>query len=78
MAGSGWEVTGQLSNQVRNTPTNGTVEGTWIYFTTGDGNSGAVFVPDNIYLHKKKVHAMIAAQALLMDEIGNLSEPITQ
>lgn len=78
MAGSGWIVTGQLANQIRNTPTNGTVEGTWIYFTTGKGNSGAVFVEDRIYRHTKKVHQMIRAEAALMDEIGDLNEPFTE
>lgn len=76
LTGSGWVVTSQLANQVKNTPTNGTVEGTYIYFTTGDGNSGAVFVPDNIYPHKAKVQALIHAQAAHMDDIGKLSVPI--
>lgn len=71
---SGWVVTSQLTNQVNNTPTGGSQEGTWIYFTTNEGNSGAVFVPDNIYPNKSKVRALIQAQAQLIDDVGNMFE----
>lgn len=74
MANTTWEVTGQLTNQVKNTPTGGTVEGTYIYFITGEGNADAIFVPSNIYPNKKKVHALLAQAAQLVDEIGNLSD----
>lgn len=72
--GSGWQVTGQLANQVKNTPTGSTVDGTYVFFTTGDGNAGAVFVPDNIYKSKVKVRALIAEQAAALDEVGNMFE----
>ena len=78
MPGSGWVITGQLANQIRNTPTSGTVEGTYIYFVTGDSNAGVVFVPDAVYPHKKRVREMIHAQATLMDEIGAFEDPFTE
>lgn len=74
MANSTWEVTNQLTNQVKNTPTGGTVEGTYIYFVTGEGNADAIFVPANIYPNKKKVHALLRTAADLVDEIGALTD----
>lgn len=74
MAGSGWQVTSQLMNQVRNTSTGNTVEGNYIYFITNDGNSGVVFVPTSIYANKKKVKELLSAQANLVDEVGALFE----
>lgn len=70
---SGWTVTSQLANQVKNTETGNTVEGTYIFFTTNDGNSDAVFVPKNIYRDRKKVRQMLEEAATAIDEVGNLS-----
>lgn len=70
---TGWTVTSQLANQVKNTATGNTVEGTYVFFTTNDGNSGVVFVPDNIYRDRKKTRQMIEQQAILLDDVGRLS-----
>jgi hypothetical protein len=75
MASSGYQVTSQLMNQVRNTDTGNTVEGNYIYFVTTDGNSGVVFVPTAIYASQSKVKMLLSEQANLIDAIGRLSEP---
>lgn len=72
MAGSGWTVTGQVSDQVVLTPAGQAVTGVYVYFTTGEGQSGSVFVEDAHY-NAKTVHAMIAAKATLLDEVYHLS-----
>lgn len=69
---SGWTVTAQITDQVINTNAGQTVVGTYVYFTTGDGNSGNVFVPDEHY-SAKKVRAMVHAKAELLDEVGGLA-----
>ncbi len=73
MAGSGWQVTGQVTDQVRVTDAGQTQVGTYVYFTTGEGHSGSVFVPDQHY-NAKTVHSMIAAKALMLDEVGKLAQ----
>lgn len=69
---SGWTVTAQITDQVINTDAGQTVIGTYVYFTTGEGNSGNVFVPDAHY-SAKKVRQMVHAKAELLDEIGGLA-----
>lgn len=69
---SGWTVTAQVTDQVIVTNAGQTVVGTYVYFTTGDGNNGNVFVPDEHY-SAKKVRQMVHAKAELIDEIGNLA-----
>lgn len=71
--GSGWTVTSQLSDQFENTGSGQTVVGVRIYFITGDGNEGSVFIPNNHYT-TRNVKERIAAQAALLDEIGSLTE----
>lgn len=73
MAGSGWTVTAQLTNQVENTNSGQTVIGTRVYFITGNGNEGSVFVPDTIY-SAKNVRERVRKHATLIDEVGALSE----
>ncbi len=74
MASSGWHVTGQVSDQTVLTNAGQAVTGVLVYFTTGDGHSGSVFIPDNHYTNKKYVHDAIQAKAVVMDEVGKLAQ----
>lgn len=47
------------------------VLGVQVYFTTGNGNTGSVFVPEAKYT-AANVSNMIGAKAKLIDEIGAL------
>lgn len=69
---SSWTVTSQVTDQVIVTNAGQTVVGTYIYFTTGGGNNGNVFVPDEHY-SAKKVREMVQVKANLIDEIGRLA-----
>lgn len=73
MARSGWIITSQLSDQFENTSAGQTVLGVRVYFITGDGNEGSVFVPDNLY-KTKEVQERVRKRAELIDEVGRLSE----
>lgn len=76
MAGhSGWVVTSQVTDQIINTNAGQTVVGTYVYFITGDGNEGSVFVPD-VHYSAKTVTAMIEARADVLDEVGRLAHKI--
>lgn len=69
---SGWVVTSQLTDQVIVTAAGQAVTGVQIFFTTGQGNEGSVFIADNHYNPKVVVPA-IHAQAGLIDTIGQLN-----
>jgi hypothetical protein len=77
MAGSGWKITAQLTDQVENTTAGQTVIGVRIYFITGSGNEGSVFIPNQQYT-AKNVHSRVKVQAELIDEIGELSDNFPQ
>lgn len=66
-----WQVTGQAERT--DIAADGTpVRGMTVYFTTGAGHQGSVFVPAAQYT-ADNVRAMIAAAAARMDEIGSLT-----
>lgn len=67
-----WSVTSQVSDQVKVTDAGQTVEGVMVYFVTGEGNSGSVFVPDSQYT-ASKVRQMIGHRAAVLDEVGALA-----
>lgn len=71
-SGSGWMVTGQDPDQLIVTDAGKPVSGTRVYFSTGEGNTGSVFIDDGHY-HPKTVHAAVGARAALVDEIGALT-----
>ena len=73
MAHSGWKVTAQLTDQVETTTAGNTVIGTRVYFITGNGNEGSVFVPNQHYT-AKNVHLRVKAAAVLLDEVGDLAD----
>lgn len=66
-----WRITSQVADQTRNDNAGNTLVGSLIYFTTGGGNDGVVFVPDNM-LTVKHIKTVVQAKANLMDEIGAL------
>jgi hypothetical protein len=69
---SGWMVTSQQTNQVILDQANNPTVGTYIYYTTNDGNEGAVFLSDN---HRSVANARkaIDVDADIVDGIGALS-----
>lgn len=71
MAHSGWRVVSQATDQIVNTPGNQTVTGVQVYFVTGAGNEGSVFVPNQQY-NAKTVHEMVNASAHTIDGVGQL------
>jgi len=70
---SGWVVTSQLTDQVIVTAAGQAVTGVQIFFVTGDGNQGSVFIAQNHYGDIKVVTAAIHAEAGQIDTVGKLS-----
>jgi len=77
MPHSGWRITSQLTDQVVNSPAGQTLTGVQVYFITGNGNEGSVFIANQHY-NKATVAQAVALQATLLDEIGGLSEGAAQ
>lgn len=71
-----WQVTGQATDQVINTQSGQTIVGVQVFFITGEGWEGSVFVPQTIYSNKEKVREMIRHAARQLDEVGGLAEGI--
>lgn len=69
---SGWVVTAQLTDQVIVTAAGQAVTGVQIFFITGAGNEGSVFIANNHYT-PKVVRPAIHAQAAQIDTIGSLA-----
>jgi hypothetical protein len=66
-----WQVTGDTPGQYDMDAAGNPVTGHVIAFTTGAGNRGTVFVPDQHY-NAASVKALVAAQAAIVDEISSL------
>lgn len=72
MAGTTWQVIRQDPDQYDPDNTANPATGVVVHFQTGAGNTGSVFVPYARYsVHN--VRQMVAARALLADEIGALT-----
>lgn len=67
-----WSVTGDLPGQYEFDGAGNPVTGHLVSFTTGEGRTGNVFVPD-VHYNPGYVRAQIAAKARIADEIGNLT-----
>lgn len=67
-----WQVTGDVPNQWGFDAASNAVAGHVVSFTTGRGNKGSVFVPDDHYT-VDEVRALVAAQAKRADDIRSLS-----
>lgn len=67
--------TWRVTSQSQTTQINGAgapVDGVEVFFTTGDGHSGSVFVAQNQY-NPANVRDAIAAAATQMDAVGQLT-----
>lgn len=73
-ANSGWSVTGQMTDQVILTDAGQPVTGTYVYILTSEGQSGSVFVPDNIYPNHAKVRQMLQVKADQLDTTAQMTE----
>jgi len=70
--GSTWQVTDLLSDQQNINNAGQAVTGVVIYFITGDGNEGSVFLA-NTRFTPKNAEIAVQAQANLLDEVGRLA-----
>ena len=70
---SGWTITAQIEG-TRVVPPGRVETGTTVYFTTGNGDQGSVFVPLAQY-NVETVKAAVAARAGQLDAIANMSAP---
>jgi len=61
------------TDQTVNTPANQTIVGSYVYFITGDGNHGTVFVSNDKF-NEKNVAEAIRAEAKKIDLVGRLRE----
>lgn len=75
MAHSGWQVTSMSPDQVIVNTGGQTQTGTYVFFRTGNGHDGSIFVPDN-HFNAKNVRAMIDARATIIDEVGALASQV--
>lgn len=73
---TGWKVTSQVTDQTQVDAAGNTITGVVVYFTTGDGNQGNVFVPNRLYTarHVATIKTMIRDAATLLDQVGGLAE----
>jgi hypothetical protein len=69
---STWIVVRQATDQYDPDNPGSTVTGVIVYFQTGDGHDGSVFVPYARYT-PANVKAMISARAEVLDTIGALA-----
>lgn len=68
-----WQIESVATDQTINTPSNQTVVGVYVYFVTGNGNHGAVFLSNDKFTHEN-VKTAVRAEAIKLDEIAALSE----
>jgi hypothetical protein len=64
-----WQVTSQTVDQTTNDAAGNTLVGSYIYYQTGRGNTGVVFVPKNL-LTEDHVKKVIHEDAKTLDTIG--------
>lgn len=70
-----WQVERVLVDQTTNTPAGDTVVGSLVYYVTGDGNHGVVFVPNDRF-NAKNVADAIRPDARRLDEVAALAENV--
>jgi hypothetical protein len=68
-----YSVTAQIVNQTVNDDAGNTLVGSYITFRTGKGNTGVVFIPDNLRT-VEHVKNTVRANARLIDDIGAIAE----
>ena len=67
-----WQVTAQASNQTTINAASNVIEGVIVYFITGDGFEGSVFIP-NTQFTEARVKAAIDEAAVKLDRVGRLT-----
>ena len=73
MAATGsYTITRQATDQYDFTVPGNPVIGTQVYFTTGEGNTGSVFIPQAQY-KETVIHSLVAAYAKALDTVGNMT-----
>ena len=72
-----WQVVRQAPDQYDPDNLANPSTGVIVYFVTGEGNEGSVFVPHNRY-NVKSVREMVGARDKIADEIGSLSQGMPQ
>jgi len=73
MATVGWRITSQVTDQLETTQAGAVLTGVRIYYITGEGNEGSVFVANQHY-NVHNVRNAVKAAAQLLDEVGRLVE----
>lgn len=71
MPSTTYTVTRQVPDTYDFTVPGDPVLGVQVYFNTGEGNTGSVFVPQSKY-NGDNVRKMVAAKAKLIDDIGGI------
>lgn len=74
MARLTWQVTSVAVDQVIPGVAGQVVVGSYVYFTTGEGHDGVVFVPNSRFSDKAKVRNDVHKAAAHLDEIAALSQ----
>lgn len=68
-----WAVERVVPDQTTNTPAGDTVVGSYVYYVTGDGNHGVVFISNDKF-NKDHVTTAVRRDARRLDEIAALTE----
>jgi hypothetical protein len=76
MASTTYTVTRQAPDQYDFSAPGDPVLGTVVFFSTGEGNNGSVFVPASRY-NPATVRTMVAHAAKLLDEVGAITGSIS-
>ena len=71
MAAASWQVSRQAADQV-DIANGDPVTGVRVFFVTGLGNAGSVFIPDAQYHNTAAVKEALQVQANQMDAVGTL------
>ena len=67
-----WQVTRQAADQVNITTSGDPITGVRVFYQTGQGNTGSVFIPDTQYHNTAAVKEALQAAANQADTIGAL------
>lgn len=68
-----WQVERVVTDQTVNTPSGDTLVVNYVYYVTGDGNHGVVYIPTDKW-NTKHVSEEIRRHARLLDEVAGLAE----
>lgn len=68
-----WQVERVVTDQTVNTPSGDTLVVNYVYYVTGDGNHGVVYIPTDKW-DTKRVAETIRPAARLLDEVASLAE----